>query len=106
MTTKRAKYLASKKDVVGKELVITQKLLKAFLETEFGIKVNLQDVWLDKETKNVHIKVAAIVAKGTNPFEEQGFVKITDPSDFGAREKFDDRLIQLIQSSAVLNKEW
>lgn len=106
MTTKRVRQLAEKKDVVGKELILSKKLLKTFLETEFDKKVNLQDIWLDKETKDVHIKVAAIVDKGTNPLEGEGFVRIINPADYEVKEKFDDRFIQLIQSSAVLNKEW
>ena len=104
--TKRARNLATKKDVVGKELIISKQILKAFLETEFSKKVNLQDIWLDKETKDVHIRVAAIVDKGTNPYKDQNFMQVTNPADYESKEKFDDKFIQLIQSSAVLNKEW
>jgi len=105
MTAQRARQLAIKKDVVGKELVVSKKLLKSFLEAEFGKKVNLQDIWLDKETKDVHIKVAAIVDKGMNPLQEEGFRIVSDQSHY-VQCSFDDKIIQLVQSSAVLNKEW
>jgi len=103
---KKMQRMVEKKSVVGKELVLSKKLIKAFLDAEFGSRVNVQDVWLDKETKDIHIKVAAIVNKGTNPFREQDFTLVTDSSNYEVKEKFDDKIIQLVQSSNILNKGW
>lgn len=94
--------------VVGKELVITKKVLRSFLDEEYGKNVaNIQDVWYDKETQQIHVKVASIVPRGKNPHEKIGFQEIKGVGDvYPVIEKLDDRLIQLTQSSYVLNKDW
>lgn len=92
------------KTVLGKDLIISEKMFKKILRTVFdepGLRIH--DVFHEPNV-GIHIKVAKIGS--SRNLRNQGFEEVVDVSDYPVKETIDKRLEQLFQCEAILDKEW
>ena len=91
------------REVYGKEVIISPKVFNGLLEQKFGEKLLVQDIWFDKET-GLHLKLAKI-GRSLN-LTKKGFERVIDPTNYTAKEKLDDEIIQVLQGVEVINRSW
>ena len=90
--------------VLGKEVVITNAAMQAMFERFFGEKLLIQDLWFDQTSKEVHLKIGKV---GFNQnLVSQGFEEVKDPSKYSAKEKWDAKVQQILESSILSYKDW
>lgn len=89
--------------VLGKELILSEELLKKIFKTTFGENLLIQDVWYEPSV-GIHFKVGRIGSSAN--LLSQGFKVVTDPAKYEAKEKIDDRVEQLVQCEKIIGREW
>lgn len=95
--------MTQKRTVLGKELLLSQDMLKKIFQSTFGENLLIQDVWYEPGI-GIHMKVGKI---GTSQnLVLQGFKEVTNPANYEAKEKIDDRIEQLVQCEKIIGREW
>jgi len=95
--------MTEKRTVLGKELILSQAMLKQMFQATFGENLLIQDVWYEPKD-GIHMKVAKI--GNSQNLVLQGFKEVTDPSNYEAKEKIDERMEQLVQCEKIIGREW